>query len=531
MTNKKIIFTIFIAISFLLALSNSLIVYLDYYSTFSWVLDYRFGFCKRGMLGFLYHSYLIMTGSEFDFETLQSSMFSAHILLSFISGILLLILFLQVLKKCSSQHEFGLFCIYFFLICSFFTKNIFSLTGYIDLWIYNFFLIILLLLARNHLFSAIAVATASCFFTELSCVFWWSILVAYIIKRNLSKQSLLLTIPLIAGVFIHSFRIPVDRLMDFYNDFSFPITNIIQEGMGELFNNQYNLQQYIPQRLGFLANRFGQIFGSLLILGGILFIYYTYSISLLSADKQSLSKKIVSIVLATSAVFGALALNLVAIDFWRFVGFAVFASFIFFNALLIIPARQGNNTQNKDPVLTDKKVRIFRTAILSLGIAISVITLFTPPLRGYGTYLVAMTPNIFDYMKDNKSFVLNPYIYDNNVFFNLLAKYNFGNKNEFDSQSYNDITGLQEGNKFAGTPQTYGKTKIVIESIFDETDPDEFKYIEIYDKTLQIPKNATSEYYLELEPYTVAKYPSLIVNIQPSSSSWRIKKFEISKDE
>jgi hypothetical protein len=519
MSKVNFLLIVFFTILLFLALSNSLVSYLDIYSTFNWVIDYRYGFCKRGMLGFLYHMYSYLVGTDLNYGILERDIFTAQVLLSLLSCVFLVVLFIDTLKKLESKFE--VFCIFVFLVSSFFVKNVFSLTGYIDLWIFNFFLVILILLARNFVYSSMILACFSCFFTELGCVFWWSVLAAYWIKYGFTKKSFALLIPLVVGFTIHSFGVPTDHLIEFYKEFSFSLNISIQEGINGLFSQQYDLKNYIPERLNFILSNFMVVLLSFLILGGISFIYFIHSLSFLKLGDQTLVNKILIVVLAVSAVFGTLLLNLVSIDFWRFVGFSIFSAFIFVCSFVFL------STEGEKKELSCS-LTFFKTVVLSLGLAISALTLILPPMRSFGTYFMVMTPTIFDYMGGGRSFILEPFIVDNDLFYTALGKFNFDNShNLYLKQDYSDILCFSEGNKFPGSLQTYGKTKIIVESKFDPDDVDEFKFIQIFDYRIQVPRDAVSEYVLDFSPSVVAKYPRLIINIEPSSSSWIMKKIDI----
>lgn len=519
MSKSKLLLISGFVISAFLALSNSLISYVDIYSTFNWVIDYRYGFCKRGMLGTIYHIYSYLAGIDLNYGILERDIFTAQVLLSLLSCVFLLILFIDSLKKLESKFE--VFCIFFFLVSSFFVKNVFSLTGYIDLWIFNFFLVILILLARNFVYIPMVLACISCFFTELGCVFWWSVLAAYWIKCGFTKKSIALLTPLVVGFTIHSFGVPADHLIDFYKDFSFPLSQSIQDGISGLFSQQYDLKNYIPERFNFIQDNFKVVVLSFLVLGSISFIYFIHSLSFLNFRKQPLTNKILTVILSVSAVFGALLLNLVSIDFWRFVGFSVFAGFIFVCSCIFLSSESEKNELLNTPT-------IFRTLVLSLGLVISCVTLILPPMRSFGTYFMVMTPTIFDYMGGERNFILEPFILENDLFYTVLGKFNFDNSRDlYLKQEYSDIECFSEGNKFSGTLQTYGKTRITLESGFDPDDPDEFKFIQIFDYRIQVPRDAVSEYVLDFPPSAVARFPRLIINIEPSSSSWTIKKLNI----
>ncbi len=523
LSKSKVVLLLFVVVGAFISLSNSLIVYLDIYSTFSWVIDYRFGFCKRGFLGTLYHIYLAITDSELTYRILERDVFISHLSLSFTSCLLLIILFIDVFKRIDDKFfVVGLFSL---LIGSFFIKNVYSLTGYLDLWIYNIYLIILLLIVRKHITSAMVLACISCLFTELGCVFWCSVFIPFLLKNGFSKRSLIYTLPFFCGVLVHSAGVPTSHLIDFYRSFSFELNQSIQDGIDELFGKQYSLLNYIPERLTFISEYFGVLFISFLLLGFASLLNFTLGLTLIDYKLLRLPKRIFVILLMFFAVFAPLLLVLISIDYWRFVGFAVFSSFVFLVSFAFIPVFESKS-QLCVPSF-ESMVRL-RNGALLCGICLSLFTLFLPPIRSFGTYFMAMTPTFFNYMGGDRGFVLTPFLIDNDLLFSSLAIFNNTHDIFQKKLEGSNIEASKFGNKYsAGSQQLYGKTRLVIEASFLPNDKDSKKIIEIYGLRFEIFNGKTNEFEFDLPSYLVGRYPALIIKFEPSSEDWVIKQFRI----
>ncbi len=523
------IFCTIIVIAALVAICNSLMARPGVYATFNWVLDYRFGFCKRGFLGTVFHLFLDVLGLDWNFENLNKAICNSHIVVS----LLVLISIIALYVKSSLRFQkYGYLFFYLFvtLICSFFIKDLFYLTGYLDVWISLFFVFILFALLKGFRNLAVILGVVASLFTELSFVFWFPILISYTIIKGVNWQTLALSLPLISSVIVHLSGVPIKYVATFYSsfgDFSKFYAIDFDEFLYNvyyLFANQYHLFDYIQTRVAFLLEKPFKILVSFLLLGGASLFISIIALRQIYTLKQSAFKRFLAVAAALVSMFSPLLLLLVATDFFRFAGFTVFSSFIFVYSFYVFAE---DNTLSDSILYTGLISKIG----LSLGYVVSLLTLFMPPLTTQGTNYILFTEEAVANLEYSQPFVLKPVLLFKDSLYSFFAHFTHDDNQSFKHQvifsENKSFVCSMKGASFIGETQSYGKTRVTIRTHFADSDPDSFKFIRIMNKRFRIDRNVEESFDFYISDVESMKFPSLIVLVEPSSADWLIDKFEV----
>lgn len=510
------IFFLILTVLVVLALFNSLTFYINSYAKLAWSIDYSFGFCKRGFLGYFYGLFTEYFNIPRTESTLKTVMFTTHVLLSIFFVVLFLNIYTIISTRmpCKKGIVFAVFC---FFITSHFVRTTLGYTGYHDIFLLDLYLLILILVSKSYIYFACFLSSIFCFITELSCVFWIPILLTKIFFDKNKSTDIVLLSPVFVGLIIHNFKMPYDHFLEFSSANGFTLQSQSLMNFRVTYMAQYNLIDSIVQRCIFVYQHAKELLCSFFILGLILLVNVFINIKIVNSLIRSNVRRIIANILFTFVAFLPMGLYLVAIDFWRFVGFCIFSSFLVFVSVFLF----------YKPVLASNNDLIDRISLSSsvyiTGFILSFFTAFSPQLRTFGNSFVPISPHVQKYMEGESSFVFPTIVWNNEIFYKILSYFPFAFSDSFSEQSLSNLSCPASGKRFYGTQQRFGKIVIVIDSSFLSSDPDEYKIVQLWGDSFKLNKTERNVFYYNLEPALTKMYPWLMINVLPSSSDWEIK--------
>ncbi len=497
------------------------------YAELGWVVDFRYGICKRGFWGTLYHFFLNITDTPWNKEILEVHILIFHYIMVLTTVVLILSLFRQITLRFETKR-FLLFFLFLFLISSFFLKNSFDLNGYsFDLLIFNIYLVVLLLIFYKKLMLASSLAVIGCIFNELACVFWIPIAFTYLVSVKFSKKSIytyfLISLPFLCGFIIHALGFPAEKLPFFYESFSIKIPQESMDNIIKTFNDQYDVMNYISYRVNFLARHFVDLLFTFLILGVVTFVFLISS--LFELFEHSRRFFILKLLFSVFTIFSPLILYFVAIDFWRFVGFVVMNGFLL-NVSLILIMNQNAVVHDKD--IQSRNSYLYKFWFLS-GVLASLFSLFSPSLKSLGTLFNVVSPKTFYNIEGYSPFLFNPVVYDFDLLYEILSVVPLKINPNLRHQHISNVLCLSSGGRIYGKIQSYGKVRIDVVAHFSDKDPDKVKYIKIYDQIYEIHRDIKSSFFVDISRVQSKLFPIFLVVIEPSSYDWVISSVNVSE--
>ncbi len=503
-----------VTLAIILNINNSLALFVDDYSTFSWILDYRFGFCKRGFLGTCFKIVCALFDWPLNVYTLRKVMCVSHILMVIISFVGTSFLFFYSIKK--TKYQFLLFLIFLFLATSFFFKNLFFLTGYTDIWIYNLYLFSLFFIAKRLFYISIIFSCIGCLFSELSCVFWFPITVAYFLNNRLDRNNFAMFLPFVCGIGVHFSGIPYNYFKVFYDEFGLDILS----STTYLFEKQYDLVRFLERRLPFLIKCNFVIFCSIAFIGAINFVYFFLGLRFSKFWLYPFWKGLFVFALVSLSTLGTLFLFILATDLWRIVGFSIFSAFLFCFVFLL--ENKGCNISD-----TFSGYNIFFS---TLGCLISAVTLFLPAVTTYGGITLPKTHTTFMYNEGDDYFLLHPLLLDTYSYYEILGKSAYSSYRFHDNNYITNVNCSMYGGRYVHMVQSYGKLTITIDADFDDMDPDQSKVIRIWDTQFIVKRGLTNVYEYDLSAAATVMYHPITVWVLPSSHDWKLRSIKIEKN-
>ena len=526
---NKLSLTIFVVV-LIVSVMNSLMLRAGIYSYFNWVIDYSYGFCKRGFLGTAFHLILEIFDCEWNFKNLNFAVFVSHIVLTLSSSVTLFLIFIYMLSKYQKLKAFLTF-LFVTLLSSIFIRNLFYLTGYLDIWIVQLLLIaFVFFIAKKYNAMIITIVVAN-LFSELACVLYLPIAFSIFVSKGIKFSLGLSLIPFVTAFLVHLSGIPVEHASEFFarfgdftqfqkkhfDDFLFSIYS--------LFRNQYDLFDYITTRLTFIYNNFVSMMLGFCVLGFVIVSYFCFVGKIIFRLDVSTYFKFFYLFCTFFCIFSPLCLLLVATDFYRFIGFSVFAGFICILSLIIE---------------FDGRIELFESmfslkskVLVPLTVVFSCFTFILPPLTTSGPNYVLFTEETLANVERSNSFVFKPLFYSGDLLYSFFAHLSYDHENSFTQQTIieprDTMLCSRNGDYRVGDSQSYGKTRLLLKSSFDDDDPDQYKYVWLYDKKFRVEKNFMNEYEFYISPSLSMKYPATVLLAEPSSSDWSIEFLQLQK--
>jgi hypothetical protein len=513
--NTHIIYFSVLSVLSVLALFNSLTFYINPYAKLAWSVDYSFGFCKRGFLGYLYGLFSTYFNIPRTESSLTMVMFSAHALSSVVFVVLFLFLY-EVLSFKISEKRGTVFAVFCFFITSHFVRTSLGYTGYHDIFLLDLYLLILILISKSHIYFACFLSSLFCLITELSCVFWIPILLVKIIFEENKRIDLVLFSPLLVGLFIHNFTIPYDHFQEFALANGFSLNSDSLKNLKVTYMAQYNLFDALVQRVTFVNQHAKELLCSFFILGSILFVNIFINVCIVNNLILKKSRKNIAHILFVSVTFLPMGLYLVAIDFWRFVGFCIFSSFLIFVTILLYskPVLISSDSINKTKL---------SSPVYIIGFFLSFITTFSPQLCTFGSSFTPVSPHVQENMYGESLFVFPTFLWNNELFYTILSYFPFAFYDSYNELTLSNLSCPASGKRFYGGQQRFGKVVIVIDSSFLPSDADENKYVQLWGSTFKLNKAKRNVFYYDVKPAFTKMYPWFMINVLPSSSDWEIQ--------
>lgn len=506
-----------------IVVNNTLNIKVVTYAEFGWVVDYRYGFCKRGFLGSIYHLFLNLTGTSWNKELLDYHILVFQFVMVCVSIVLILCLFKKLLISYINKR-FYVFCLFVFLISSFYIKNVFDLNYGLDILIFNVYLVILLLAMHKKWLVASGVAGIACLFHEQACVFWVPVVVTYFLfdpsKKTWSTYFVFLS-PFIIGLVIHLAGFPTDKIPIFYDDFSINVKSERMDNMMKTFKDQYDILNYVSYRSIFFSKHFFEILFSFFILGTIAFVYLSFC--LLDIWYKSRNFYVIKWFLSALSIFSPFFLFFVAIDFWRFVGFIVFNGFLQSVLFVILSERKLLNLPDDNQLL----LCMTKKYVCVVGLLLSSFSCFSPSLKSFGTLFNVFSPKTSINMAGSSPFVFYPMVFDFDLFYEFISVVPLNVHYSLLKQNVNNVYCYSSGGRVNGDILAPGKFRMDIDAHFHEKDPDEFKYVKIYDQIYVIKRNEKNSFVFDVSRVQSKLYPSFQIIVEPSSYDWILSKVDV----
>lgn len=503
-----------LALILLIVCINSIDTTLDNYGKFSWYLDYSEGFLKRALPGQLLRIYYSVTDQPFTHNLINESIQTVHIIFV-ILFLCLLSYYFFILVQSHKNSSTNISIIFGLLLCSYFIKEIFDLTGYLDIIVSTLVLLSVILYLKEHYLLSVIIISVSCFVSEISMFFWLPILALNIFIVKASKFKFILLLPVLVAVSVHFLSCVPESLPKMYENTD------IQHGMVRYISKFFTDQRDIPS---LIKDRFTVISGNItnVIIG---FFYLSFiSISFYVITLEQISKiqfknhlfKILTKTIFFICSFAPSFLILLAVDFWRLIYFSVYSSFL---TLTLICKTLNNFSINSKP----SKLIVF------LSFIVSVFTLFSPPVKMSETKMIVKNDAVLetiDYKYQFKNYRLT-----SNKLCYLLQDYYNNRNGTFDRVGWNkDIYEARicknEGNVMEAVLASPGHKKIMIEGFFAEEDPDQIKLIDMWGTTLEIKRDQKNIYETYF-PHDLATRVPIKIVCKKSAHDWNIKQFVI----
>ncbi len=521
--NNVMILLLFVLLCFVI--NNTLNTKVVAYAELGWVVDFRYGFCKRGFWGTLYHFFLDISDSPWNIEILQTHILFFHYTMVLVAVALILFLF-KIFSARFEDKRFLIFYLFVFLVSSFFLKNSFDLNGYsFDLLIFNIYLIVLLLIFYQKLILASCMAAFGCLFNELACVFWVPVAFSFCFLFKPSRSCLStyfgLVLPFFFGFITHSFGFPAEKLPLFYESFSIKIEPENMANIIKSFKDQYDIFNYILYRINFLSRHFFDLLFTFFVLGSVSLVFIVFSVvQLCEYDKHF---NVLKFLLSVFIIFIPLTLFFVAIDFWRFAGFVVLNGFIL-NVVLIILSKNNINQIDYDRT---SLLDYIKKSIFLLGGVLSSFSLFSPSLTSLGTWFSVVSPKTSINIVGTSSFVFYPLVYDFDLFYEMLSVVPINFNPKLRNQIFHNVYCHSSGGRIYGKLQPYGKVRIDVVANFNEDDPDKVKYIKIYDHVYEIQRDKQFSVLVDISRVQSKSFPIFVIVVEPSSFDWFISRVAV----
>ena len=370
MKNEKIkaynVCLFFLALVMIIACINAVDVTLDNYGKFSWYLDYSEGFLKRALPGQLLRLYYFTTNQPFTYKFVNESIQTIHIIFVVLFLCMLVSYYFLLVRKYEDKLPI-ISLLFGFLLSSYFVKEIFELTGYLDIIVSTLTLVSYILYQNKSYLLSVIIISVSCFVSEISMFFWLPVIAVNIFIINASKPKIfLLLIPILVALSIHFLSCVPESLPKMYinSDMSQGIIRYINK----LFTEQRDIPSLIKDRFTIISQNIINVIIGFFYLSSVSICFYLISIERISKFQfKSRMRKVLAIVIFSICSFAPSFLILLAVDFWRLIYFSVFSSFL---VLTLI------GTSINDFSVSAK----FLKFILLVSFVISTFTLFSPPV-------------------------------------------------------------------------------------------------------------------------------------------------------
>lgn len=292
---------------------------LEPYGMTNWLFSYEYGFAKRALFGSIFR---ILAGHDLSFEEFKSWIKVFHYAAIFIFFILIITVF-----NLTDRSNFS-FVWFVVLLTSMFSRNIFLLAGYLDIWIANLILLALILYLSNHNILYLFVLVLSGFVHELIIFFIPAISVFYLYNRVNKSWIVYIFCSLLACLiitYISLYFFDRDTLINLLSTYPELFSHDQVEYVANILLNHYSIIELISERFSIIIQFYkNEIFA---------FIFYCFTtIFLLVVTLRNLKNEISRIyksVLFLAAIFPCF-LTFIATDLWRIASFYNFSSFIIF---------------------------------------------------------------------------------------------------------------------------------------------------------------------------------------------------------
>ncbi len=513
-TKKFSIYFAVLALTLIIGCINGVDTTLDNYGKFNWYLDYSNGFMKRALPGQLLHFFYFITDQQFIYNYVNESIKHIHIIFVILFICLLGIYYLLLVKKHTNKPE-TITILFGFLVSSYFMKEILNLTGYLDIIVSTLVLLSYILYHQKFYVLSVVTISVSCLISEISMFFWLPVIALNIFIIKVPKSRIFLFfIPVLFAVAVHFLSCFPETLLKMYKN------SDISEGMIEYINNFFKEQKDIPK---LISDRLSIIYDNIFnVFIGFLFIGFTsfsfFAITLEKIIKFNISKiytRIIVAIIFFICSFAPFFLILLAVDFWRFVYFSIFSSFL--HLIILCDALNDFFVKSK-----------LSNLLIIISFFVSIFTLFSPPVKMSENKMTVRynveLRSISDYHFDNYRLTSNKPVY-------LLQDYYNNRKGIFDRVGWNkDIysvrTCKREGNVIPPVLSSPGRKKILVEGAFSNDDPDQVKQIELWGMVLNIHRNQKNIFDAVFPRDLAVRVPIEIV-CRKSSNDWNIKQFVI----
>ncbi len=503
-----------LALILLIACINSIDTTLDNYGKFSWYLDYSDGFLKRALPGQLLRLYYSITDQPFTHNLVNESIQTIHVF--FVILFLCLLSYYYFTLARNHKDSFTSISVLFgFFICSYFIKEIFDLTGYLDIIVSTLVLLSVILYLKEHYLLSVIIISVSCFVSEIAMFFWLPILALNIFIVKDSRFKFILLLPIFVSLSIHFLSCQPESLSEMYKNTD------IQQGIvryiNELFTDQRDIPNLIKNRFTVISKNITNVIIGFFYLSFVSICFYLMSLAKISKIefKNNFIKNLTKISFFICS-FAPSCLILVAVDFWRLIYFSVYSSFL----VLTLICNSLNNFAFNSKL---SKLLIF------LSFTVSVFTLLSPPVMMSETRMTVKNKAIIETI--NSDYQFENYRLTSNKLAYLLQDYYNNRNGNFDRVGWNEDKYQarickSEGNIITAVLSSPGRKKIMIEGSFSNEDPDQIKRIDIWGTTLEI-KREQKNIFEALFPHDLATRVPIKIVCKKSAHDWNIKQFVI----